>query len=245
MPETPNKTRTTPHIRRSTWLAAFGVTAGLLVAGTAWAWLEHPATPVAHEVRSLWYKAVIVTSFFMIVAEGLLVLAIIKFRAKPGVKAATWHENVRLEIIWTAIPTLAMIFLSGPSFTTLKYLETVPKSDMTVEIVGHQWFWEYRYPKYGVVFANEPLVIPAGKIVAADVTSIDVVHSWFLPDFGVKMDANPGRVNHTWFQVEKPGTYKGQCAELCGVLHAEMFITVNVVSPEEFARWIEQKKRGA
>ena len=244
------QTRKAPHIRRTPWntalgVTALGITAGLMVAGPAWAWLQHPATPVAHEVRSLWYKAVIVTSFFTIIAEGILVLAVLKFRAKPGVKAATWHENVRLEIVWTAIPTLAMIILSGPSFSTLKYLETVPKSDMTVEIIGHQWFWEYRYPKYGVVFANEPLVIPAGKIIAADVTSIDVVHSWFLPDFGVKMDANPGRVNHTWFQVEKTGTYNGQCAELCGVLHAEMFIHVNVVSQDEFERWIEQKKRGA
>jgi len=116
---------------------------------------------------------------------------------------------------------------------------------MTVEIVGHQWFWEYRYPGTGVVFANEPLVIPVGKTVAANVTSIDVVHSWFVPDFGVKMDAVPGRVNHTWFQVEKTGTYRGQCAELCGVLHGQMFITVNVVTPEEFERWLAEKKKGA
>ncbi|HYJ33653.1 MAG TPA: cytochrome c oxidase subunit II [Candidatus Binatia bacterium] len=230
---------------RRTWLAIFSLAVGLLAAGTAGAWLLHPATPVAHEVRTLWYKAVAVTSFFLILAEGLLLIVVLRFRARPGVKAATFHENFRLELLWTAIPALALVYLAGPSFSTLKYLETVPKSDLTVEIIGHQWFWEYRYPGYGVVFANEPLVIPAGKIVAADVTSIDVVHSWFLPDFGVKMDANPGRVNHTWFQVAKPGTYNGQCAELCGVLHAEMFITVNVVPPEEFARWIEQKKRGA
>lgn len=230
---------------RRTWFALLGLAAGLLAAATAGAWLLHPATPVALEVRSLWYKAVVVTSFFLILAEGLLLFVVLRYRAKPGVKAATFHENLRLELLWTAIPAIALVYLAGPSFSTLKYLETVPKSDLTVEIIGHQWFWEYRYPGYGVVFANEPLVIPSGKIVAADVTSIDVVHSWFLPDFGVKMDANPGRVNHTWFQVAKPGTYKGQCAELCGVLHAEMFITVNVVPPEEFARWIEQKKRGA
>jgi len=230
--------------RPAPWLAALGLLTGLLVAGTAWAWLTAPATPVAVEVRNLWYKAVVVTSFFLLLAEGLLLVIVLRFRAKPGVKAATFHENVRLELLWTAIPAAALIYLAGPTFSTLKYLETVPKSDLTVEIIGHQWFWEYRYPGYGVVFANEPLVIPAGKIVAADVTSIDVVHSWFVADFGVKMDANPGRVNHTWFQVAKPGTYTGQCAELCGVLHAEMLVTVNVVPPEEFARWIEQKKRG-
>ncbi|HEX7077316.1 MAG TPA: cytochrome c oxidase subunit II [Candidatus Eisenbacteria bacterium] len=230
---------------RSAWLSLLGIAAGLLMAGTASAWLLHPATPVALEVRSLWYKAVAVTAFFFLVAEGLLLIAVIRFRARPGRPAATFHENVRLEIVWTAIPALAMLFLSGPTFSTLKYQETVPQSDLTVEVIGHQWFWEYRYPKYGVVFANEPLVIPAGRIVAADVTSIDVIHSWFVPDFGVKMDANPGRINHTWFQVAKPGTYKGQCAELCGVLHAEMFITVNVVPEEEFMRWIEQKKKGA
>ena len=234
-----------PRLRLRTGLALLATTLGLLAAGSAGAWLNNPATPVAVEVRGLFYKAVLVTSFFLIVAEGLLLLAVLRFRAKPGVKAATFHENLRLEIVWTAIPTVAMVVLSGPSFTTLNYLETVPKSDMTVEIIGHQWFWEYRYPKEGVVFANEPLVIPAGQIIAADVTSIDVVHSWFVADFGVKMDANPGRVNHTWFQVAKPGTYTGQCAELCGVLHAEMLIQVKVVPPEEFARWIEQKKRGA
>ena len=234
-----------PKLKTTVLLAVLTAMTGLLAAGTAWAWLENPATPVAVEVRSLFWKAVAVTSFFLIIAEGLLLIAVLRFRAKPGVKPATFHENVKLEVIWTAIPTLAMVVLAGPAFTTLNYLETVPKSDLTVEIIGHQWFWEYRYPQYGVVFANEPLVIPAGVKVAADVTSIDVVHSWFVADFGVKMDANPGRVNHTWFEVAKPGTYGGQCAELCGVLHAEMLITVNVVPPEEFARWIEQKKRGA
>lgn len=244
MPESPPH-RPTASRALLALAAALLAAVGLLAAVPAGAWLLHPATPVAVQTRDLFWKAVWVTSFFMILAEGLLLVAVLRFRARPGVKAATFHENVRLEIVWTAIPTLAMIFLSGPSFTTLKYLETIPKSDLTVEIVGHQWFWEYRYPKYGVVFANEALVIPAGQIVAADVTSIDVVHSWFVPDFGVKMDANPGRVNHTWFQVAEPGTYNGQCAELCGVLHAEMLIHVNVVPPEEFARWIEQKKRGA
>jgi len=226
-------------------LAVLGLLAGLCVASPAFAWLVNPVTPVAHEVRGLFYKAVAVTSFFFLLAELLLLVAVLRFRAKPGVPAATFHENVRLEIVWTAIPALAMVILSGPAFTTLKSMETVPQSDLTVEVVGHQWFWEYRYPKYGVIFANEPLVIPVGKIVAVDVTSIDVVHSWFVADFGVKMDANPGRINHTWFQVEKPGVYGGQCAELCGVLHGQMLITVNAVSPEEFERWIEQKKKGA
>lgn len=224
---------------------AIGLVAILGVVGTAWAWLVNPVTPVAHEVRDLFYKAVAVTMFFFVLAEGILLVVVLRFRAKPGVPPATFHENVKLELVWTAIPALAMVVLAGPTFTTLKYLETVPKSDLTIEIVGHQWFWEYRYPGQGIVFANEPLVIPANKIVAADVTSIDVVHSWFMPEFGVKMDANPGRVNHTWFQVEKPGTYRGQCAELCGVLHGDMLITVQVVTPEEFARWVEQKKKGA
>jgi cytochrome c oxidase subunit II len=223
---------------------ALGIVALFGCVGTASAWLVNPVTPVAHEVRELFYKAVAVTMFFFVLAEGILLVAVLRFRAKPGVPPATFHENVRLELVWTAIPALAMVVLAGPAFSTLKYLETVPKSDLTIEIVGHQWFWEYRYPGQGIVFANEPLVIPANKIVAADVTSIDVVHSWFLPEFGVKMDANPGRVNHTWFQVERPGTYRGQCAELCGVLHGDMLITVQVVTPEEFARWIEQKKKG-
>ena len=230
---------------RIAWITGITLALGTVLAGTAHAWLTNPVTPVAHEVRELFWLAFGVTMFFFVLAEMILLIAIIKFRARPGVAPATFHDNVKLEIVWTAIPTLAMVFLSGPSFQTLKYLETVPKSDLTVEVIGHQWFWEYRYPGHGVVFANEPLVIPSGKIVAADVTSIDVVHSWFVPEFGVKMDANPGRVNHTWFEVEKPGTYGGQCAELCGVLHGDMLITVNVVSPEEFERWLAEKKKGA
>jgi cytochrome c oxidase subunit 2 len=226
-------------------VAVLTIALAAVAAGTAHAWLTNPVTPVAHEVRDLFWKAFGVTMFFFVLAEMILLIAVIKFRARPGVPPATFHDNVRLEIVWTAIPALAMVVLAGPNFNTLKYLETVPKSDLTVEIIGHQWFWEYRYPGHGVVFANEPLVIPSGKIVSADVTSIDVVHSWFVPEFGVKMDANPGRVNHTWFEVEKPGTYGGQCAELCGVLHGDMMITVNVVSPEEFERWLAEKKKGA
>ncbi|TMQ52513.1 MAG: cytochrome c oxidase subunit II [Candidatus Eisenbacteria bacterium] len=226
-------------------MVGLGIAAAALIASPAGAWLLHPATPVAREVRTLFYKAVAVTAFFFILAEGLLLIAVLRFRAKPGVPAATWHENFKLEIVWTAIPAIAMVILSGPAFTTMKYMETTPKSELQIEVVGHQWFWEYCYPKYGVIYANEPLVVPFGKIISANVTSIDVVHSWFVPDFGIKMDANPGRINHVWFQVDHPGTYKGQCAELCGVLHGQMFITVNVVTPEEFERWIEQKKKGA
>lgn len=232
---------------RRTLFVAFGLAlaAAAFVASPAGAWLLHPATPVARDVRSLFYKASAITAFFFILAEALLFIAVLRFRAKPGVPAATWHENVRLEIVWTAIPALAMVILAGPTFTSMKYMDTVPKSDLQIEVIGHQWFWEYRYPQYGVIFANEPLVVPVGKIVAANVTSIDVVHSWFVPDFGIKLDANPGRINHTWFQVDQPGTYTGQCAELCGVLHAEMFITVDAVTTEEFERWIQQKKKGA
>jgi len=234
---------------RSRWtpllILGLCLAAAALYATPAMAWLLHPATAIARDVRGLFYKAVAITAVFFILAEGILLVAVLKFRAKPGVPAAKWHENVRLEIVWTVIPALAMVILSGPSFTTEKYMDVIPKSDLQIEIVGHQWFWEYRYPKDGIIFANEPLVLPAGKTISANITSIDVVHSWFVPDFGIKMDANPGRINHVWFDVDKPGTYQGQCAELCGVLHAQMFITVNVVTPEEFARWIEQKKKGA
>lgn len=226
-------------------VATLAVAAGLLATGVASAWILDPVTPVAHEVRSLFYKAVWITGGFFLLAEGLVLVLILRFRAKPGVPAATFHENVKLELVWTAIPAIAMVVLSGPAFTTLQYMDTVPKSDLRVEIIGHQWFWEYRYPELGVVFANESLVIPQGKVVAADVSSVDVVHSWFVPQFGVKMDANPGRVNHTWFQVERTGTFEGQCTELCGVLHGDMMIKVDVVTPAEFDRWIAMKRKGA
>lgn len=224
----------------------------ILVASLVWGkeepltnWLQDPATPLAKDVRTNFWISLITILPFLLISEGLLFYAIVKFKAKPNAKPATFHENIRLEIAWTILPALALIIIAFPTFTTLKKMEVPPKSDMVVEVIGHQFFWEYKYPKYEINFAEKPLVVPVNKVVTLNCTSVDVIHSWFVPAFGVKQDANPGRITHAWFKALRPGTYKGQCAELCGALHALMYITVNVVTEEEFEAWVEKNKPAA
>jgi cytochrome c oxidase subunit 2 len=207
-------------------------------------WLTNPEGPLAHSIRTNFYIAMALILPFMFLAEGLLLYGVVRFKAKPGGKPATFHENLRLEVLWTVIPALTLVITAVPTYQTMRKMEVPPKSDLVVAVVGHQFFWEYRYPKYGVSFAEEALVVPAGKVVTLNLSSVDVVHSWWVPAFGVKQDANPGRITNAWFQADRPGHYKGQCAELCGNLHAKMYIDVQVVTPEEFEKWIRQKKAG-
>jgi cytochrome c oxidase subunit 2 len=205
-------------------------------------WLQEPATPLAKNVRNTFWFTIAMISPFLLLAEGLLLYSIFKFRNRPGARPATFHENLKLEIIWTILPALTLVIIAIPAYGTLKKMEVPPKSDLVIEVVGHQFFWEYRYPKYDLIVVDKPLVVPVDKVVTLNLTSVDVIHSWFVPAFGVKQDATPGRISHAWFQVEQEGTYKGQCAELCGELHAKMYITVKVVDDEDFQEWLTKQK---
>jgi cytochrome c oxidase subunit 2 len=220
----------------------------LLLAQAAWAdapitnWLQDPATPLARNVRStFWFTIAMIMPFFLI-AEGLLLYSVLKFKTRPGSKPASFHENVKLEVIWTVLPALTLIIIAIPAYGTLKKMEVPPKSDLVVEVVSHQFFWEYRYPRYDIVLVDKPLVVPVDKVVTLNLTSVDVIHSWFVPAFGVKQDATPGRISNAWFQVLEEGTYKGQCAELCGELHSKMYITVKVVDQDDFEEWLAKQK---
>lgn len=203
-------------------------------------WLQNPATPIAEAVRWDFWNNFLLTLPFLLIPQILLVLVIWKFRGSRGHEAATWHENAKLEFVWTAVPVLALILVAIPAYSVLVKMEVPPKSDLVVEVIGHQFFWEYRYPRYGVIISNEALVVPADKVVTINATSVDVIHAWWVPAFGIKQDANPGRISHTWFKA-KAGHYKGQCAELCGTLHGEMLINVKVVSPDDFDDWIKER----
>lgn len=204
-------------------------------------WLQEPVTPLARDVRNTFWLALALIMPFLLTAEGLLLYAIFKFKARPGARAATFTENLRLEIAWTILPIITLIIIAVPAFGTLKKMTVPPKSDLVIEVIGHQFFWEYRYPRYDLVVVDQPLVVPANKVVTLNCTSVDVIHSWFVPAFGVKQDATPGRISHAWFKAEEPGTYKGQCAELCGTLHAKMYIEVTVVPPEKFENWLAEQ----
>ncbi|MEQ8819548.1 MAG: cytochrome c oxidase subunit II [Sumerlaeia bacterium] len=204
-------------------------------------WINEPVTSIAREVRNNFWFLTLMFAPFLIIPQLVLLIGIFKFKDSANRKPATFHENVPLEIAWTAIPALVLVVTAVSSFPLIKKIETPPPADVRIEVIGHQFFWEYRYPEYGIAMSNEPLVLPKGENIVADLTSVDVNHAFWVPAFGVKMDCVPGRINQIWWNVEKTGWYKGQCAELCGALHAAMLLDVHVVEPAEFEAWIDAK----
>jgi cytochrome c oxidase subunit 2 len=220
-------------------------------------------TPIGQE--ALWFHNWIlmpVISAITIVVLLLLLFVIVRFRrgAHP-VPSRTTH-NTTLEVVWTLVPVLILVAIAVPSIRLLAHQYHPPKADITVKATGNQWYWTYTYPDHGgfeivsnglsaedakkrgeprLLAVDERMVVPAGATVKVIVTASDVIHSWGVPAFWVKMDAVPGRLNETWFKTDRPGVYYGQCFELCGARHAYMPIAVEVVAPAQFAAWVASK----
>ena len=192
----------------------------------------------------------------------LILYACVRFRASRNPVPSTTSHNTLIEVLWTLIPCLILIVLAVPSFKLLYEQDTIPKADVTIKAVGYQWYWGYEYPDENIIFdsylvdekdlkENQPrlltvdneIYVPVNKVVKVMITANDVLHAWALPSFGVKRDAVPGRINETWFKADKTGTYYGQCSELCGIKHAFMPITVNVVTEDEYNLWLEEAKQ--
>jgi cytochrome c oxidase subunit 2 len=186
----------------------------------------------------------------------------IRFRASRNPVASTTSHNTVIEVLWTLIPCLILIVLAVPSFKLLYKQDTIPKADVTIKAIGYQWYWGYEYPDENIIFdsymveekdlkENQPrlltvdneIYVPVNKVIKVMITANDVLHAWALPSFGVKRDAVPGRINETWFKADRTGTFYGQCSELCGIKHAFMPITVNVVSDEDYLLWLEEAKQ--
>ena len=191
----------------------------------------------------------------------LLLYTCIRYRASKNKVASTTSHNTIIEVLWTLIPCLILIVMAVPSFKVLYSQDTIPKADVTIKAIGYQWYWGYEYPDENIIFdsymveekdlkENQPrlltvdneVYVPVNKVVKVMITANDVLHAWALPSFGVKRDAVPGRINETWFKAERTGTFYGQCSELCGIKHAFMPITVNVVTDEEYKEWLEKAK---
>lgn len=204
-------------------------------------WLHEPATPLAEEVRGSFFFTLLLILPFLFIAEGLLLFVIFKFRKKPGAKPAEFHENVKLEIAWTLAPVLVLVVLAISTYGLIKRINYSPQTDLVIQVEAQRYFWKYTYPDYGFTIAEEALVVPEEKYVTLLGTSMDVIHSWWVPAFGVKKDFMPGRITEIWFKAKR-GTYKGQCAELCGPLHAEMLIDVKVLPEDEFMAWVHVKQ---
>jgi cytochrome c oxidase subunit 2 len=197
---------------------------------------------------------------------GLLLWIVFRYNKRSNPVPAKWSHNTPLEVIWTLVPVLILVVIAVFSFKLLFEYHDMPKPYMTVKATGYQWYWGYEYPDQkipefvsnilpedkakaaGVPFrlaTTQPLVVPVNQVVQVLTTGSDVIHAWAVPAFGVIMDAVPGRVNSTWFKVDRIGTYYGSCRELCGTDHAFMPIEVKVVSQADFDAWVATKKPAA
>ena len=212
----------------------------------------------------VWFHDYILLPIIIAISAFVLFLVIyscIRFRESRNPTASTTTHNTMIEIIWTLVPCVILIAMAVPSFKILYSQDKIPPADVTIKAVGYQWYWGYEYPDENIIFdsymvADEDLqpgqprlltvdneiFVPVNKVVKVMITANDVLHAWALPSFGVKRDAVPGRINETWFKADRTGTFYGQCSELCGIKHAFMPITVNVVTEEEYKKWLEKAK---
>jgi cytochrome c oxidase subunit 2 len=228
--------------------------------------LQQPVNPIAHQIYDLHTLILWVCLGIFIVVFGTMFYSILNHRKSLGHKAAHFHENTTVEVIWTIIPFFILIGMAWPATKTVLAMKDTTNPDMTVKITGYQWKWEYDYQKEGIHFfsmlatprdqienkANKDehyllevdnmMVVPTGKKIRLLLTADDVIHSWWVPAFGVKQDAIPGFIHDTWFEVDKPGIYRGQCAELCGKDHGFMPIVVEAKTPEDYAKWVDEQK---
>ena len=219
-----------------------------------------PLKHAAHDFHDLILMPII--TFITLLVLGLLIWIVVRYNKKSNPVPAKWSHNTTIEVIWTVVPVLILMFIAIFSFRLLFAYNDMPKPDVTVKATGYQWYWGYEYPDQKVgefvsnllpedeakqrnvpylLAATEPLVVPVNKNVRVLVTGADVIHAFAMPAFGLKIDAIPGRINETWFRAEKVGTYYGQCSELCGVDHAFMPIEIKVVTQPEFEAWVASK----
>jgi cytochrome c oxidase subunit II len=233
---------------------------------------QPPVTRIASEIYDLHMLMMYVILVIFCVVFGVMFYSIYAHRKSVGHKAAQFHENTTVEIIWTVIPFVILIGMAWPATKTLIAFKDTANPDITIKATGYQWKWGYDYLKgegEGVAFlsalstpqdqihnqtpksenylleVDNPLVVPVGKKVRILTTANDVIHSFWVPAFGIKQDAIPGFVRDTWFRADKEGTYRGQCAELCGKDHGFMPIVVEVVSAEKYTQWVAEQKTKA
>ncbi|MBL9057198.1 MAG: cytochrome c oxidase subunit II [Rhodobacteraceae bacterium] len=267
------------HLTSRTGLVATGLSS--LFAGGAFAQaLEtvgqpHPdgigfqpaSTELARDLQWLDHTILIIIGIITVFVTLLLIYVMIRFNRRSNPTPRGFTHNTPLEIAWTLIPILVLVFIGTFSVPILRKQQIIPVADITIKATGNQWFWSYEYVDDGVSFdsfmltkdklaengytpeqyllaTDTAVVVPVGKTIVMQVTGADVIHSWTIPAFGVKQDGVPGRLAQLWFAAEKEGVYFGQCSELCGKDHAYMPITVKVVSQEAYDKWLEGAKAG-
>ena len=234
--------------------------------------IQTQVTPIGEEAAAFHnYWLLPLCALISAVVLALLLWSIVRYRRGANPTPSRNSHNTVIEVVWTLVPVLILVGIAIPSIRLLRHTYSPPPVDLTVKVTGHQWYWTYELPDYGVSFdsymlkeANDPtrqanqrartdadgppllavderIVIPAGKVVKFIITADDVIHSFAVPAFWVKQDANPGQLHETWAKVDRPGVYFGQCSELCGARHAYMPIAVEVVPEAKFAAWVASK----
>lgn len=227
--------------------------------------LPAPSTPIAEQILNLHNAIMLVCLVIFIVVFGVMFYSLYAHRKSRGHEAQQFSHSTKLEVVWTVIPFIILVGMAIPSTATLLFMEDTTESDLTVKITGYQWKWHYEYLDHNIdYFSNlstpraqienrepkgehyllevdNPVVLPSNKKVRFLITSNDVIHAWWIPKFGVKKDAVPGYINEFWASIDEPGTYRGQCAELCGKDHGFMPIVAEVLSPQDFDAWVDEQ----
>ncbi|WOJ88246.1 cytochrome c oxidase subunit II [Methylocapsa polymorpha] len=228
--------------------------------------LQEAVTPIAEEMHVFhnWILLPIIIAISVFVL-GLLAYVIFRFNENANPTPSRTTHNSTLEVIWTVLPVMILVVIAIPSFRLLTHQIVVPPADVTVKVTGKQWYWTYNYPQdqgggfefdsymvpqdalkpgdIRLLSVDNEAVVPVGKIVRLQVTAADVIHSFTIPSFGIRIDAVPGRLNETWFKAEREGVYYGQCSKLCGQDHAYMPISIRVVSAEDYAAWLVEASK--
>ncbi|HSN17013.1 MAG TPA: cytochrome c oxidase subunit II [Gammaproteobacteria bacterium] len=263
---------TIKNAARAALFAALGGLAGTAHAGIPWN-VPVGVTPISHEVYFIHMMVGIVCTLIGVVVFGVMIIALFRFRKSKGAQPAHFHHSTLLEILWTIVPVIILVAMAVPAAKTLVRMADTTDPDLNIKITGYQWKWQYDYIQNGFSFfsmlapasdkaaqlgsgidpntvdnylrdVDHPLVVPTGEKIRLLLTSDDVIHSWWMPDFGGKTDANPGFVNSMWIKVEEPGVYRGACAELCGRWHGFMPIVVVAKKPDDYLAWVKAMKAG-
>ena len=229
-----------------------------------------PASPIAQQIYDLHWAIMWVCIVIFVVVFGAMFYSIFKHRKSAGAKAAHFHENTTVEVIWTVIPFLILVGMAYPATKTVLEMKDASNPDLTIKVTAYQWAWEYDYLQDGVKFnsllatpraqieewqkkgetknpdylleVDNPMVVPVGKKVRLLITANDVIHGWYVPQLGINQYGIPGFVKDTWFKADKAGTYRGQCSQICGKEHGYMPIVVVAKAPEDYAKWVKEQQ---
>lgn len=225
--------------------------------------MQPPATPVKDLISQFHDLLLILCVAISVFVAVLLVYVMWRFRASANPVPSKTSHNTLIEIVWTLVPCLILVLIAVPSFKLLYFEDRQIDADMTIKVVGSQWYWTYHYPDFGdfsydsimieradlkpgqraLLDVDNRLVVPVGAKVRVQLTANDVLHAFYVPSFGIQRTAVPGKINETWFQVEKPGVYYGQCTELCGIKHAYMPIAIEALPKDKFDQWVAAAKQ--